>query len=68
MNINKVSIFTFQDITTTPAPKVGFKEYVENKEQHDAEVKCTLEKVQCELVELKALLDQIQAIKKKNVS
>jgi hypothetical protein len=66
MIINKVVSYSFQDNILNPtAPKVGFKEYVENKAQHDAEVKCTLEKVQCELVELKTLLNQIQELRKK---
>ena len=68
MKINTSNIHYLFQVDTKLKPP-SFTEYCENKEVHDAEVKQTIEKVQDDLCDLKALLAQILSIRKdKDVS
>lgn len=52
-----------------PPRKEAFKEYMEQKEVKDAEIKVSLQQIEQKMVDLKALIAQITAIRtEKDVS
>lgn len=69
-----MKILSFPNQVTPPSEiksprKEAFKEYIEQKEIKDAEIKASLQKIEQKMIDLKALIAQISAIRSdKNVS
>ena len=69
-----MKVLSFPNQVTPPAEikpprKEAFKEYMEQKEIKDAEIKASLQQIEQKMVDLKALIAQITAIRsEKDVS